>query len=348
MKLKQLLSALLCVALLVCCAPLAFAAQDSATVMFWFANGDEIKTALELTVTDGTAESYGYTAATADHNGQAIETVSALDVVVAAHKEIYGDSFTAETANDYLSVSSGFMTKAFGIPTSNLGFTINDATPHDATYVEAYGGYTGYAIDTARVQDGDRVCLYTIQDSYWSDVLPLFDKSAVETAPNEAFTLSVSGYSVIYYGCSTQETIDQNTKALAGAAVECTQDFETFTAIGTLDENGKISVTLPDAGTYYLVVRGTFDDEDMGDLPLVANFCTVEVKEPETEEPEPEPDTFGAKYIPVFVRPVICFKNQAITLGIRVFFHDFNKKAPDMSKAFTFSISLKPLYALFK
>ncbi len=338
MKLKRLLSALLCAALLVCCAPIALAAEDTATVMFWFADGDKITTALDLTVSDGTAESFGYTVAEKDHNDAAIETVSALDVVVAAHKAVYGDAFTAETANDYLAVSAGFMTKAFGVPTSNLGFVINDATPHDDTYVQAYGGYTGYAIDTARVQDGDRVCLYTIQDSYWSDVLPLFDKTTVETAVDEAFTLSVSGYSVVYYGCSTQDAIDEKTSALNGVTVECTQDFKSFEPVGTVDADGKLSVTLSEAGTYYLVARGTFDDEEMGELPLIANFCTVEVKEPEPEEP----DLSGAKYIPIFVRPVICFKNQAFTFGIRVFFHDFNKIAPDKSTAYTVSISLNP------
>ena len=341
MKLKQLLSAMLCVALLACCAPVALAAEDTATVMFWFANGDEITTAFDLTVSDGTAESFGYTVAEKDHNDAAIETVSALDVVVAAHKAVYGDAFTAETANDYLTVSSGFMTKVFGIATSNLGFVVNDAAPHDDTFVEAYGGYTGYAIDTARVQDGDRVCLYTIQDSYWSDILPLFDKTAVETAPNAAFTLSVSGYSIVYYGCSTQDVIDEKTGLLKDVTVECTQDFKTFTEVGTVDADGKVSVTMPEAGTYYLVVRGTFDDEEMGELPLVANICKVEVK-------EPEPDTSNAKYFPICIRPIFSFADHTLTLGLTVKFRDLKKTAPDKTETYKLSLSLQFLIQLFK
>lgn len=331
MKLKKLIAALLCVALLACCAPIAFAAEDTATVMFWFANGDEIKTALELTVSDGMAEDFGYTVAETDHAGAAIDTVTVMDVLVAAHKEFYGDAFTKDTAEDYLMMSNSFITKAFELETSNLGFVINDATPHDDTYVEAYGGYTGYAVDTARVQDGDRVCLFTIQDAYWSDVLPQFSSTTIEAVAGEAFTFSADGYSVIYYGCSTQDVIEENTSPLAGATVEYTQDFKTFTEVGTLDADGKLSVTLPEEGTYYLVVRGTVDDEEMGELPVVANICTVEVK----------PDLSGAKYIPVFARPVICFKNHAITLGIRVFFHDSKKIAPDKSVAYTISLSLQ-------
>lgn len=341
MKLKQLFSALLCLAILACCAPIALAAEDSATVTFWFSNGDEITTAFDLTVTDGTAESFGYTVAEKDHNDAAIETVTAMDVLVAAHKAVYGDAFTKDTANDYLTVNTGFMTKAFGLSTSNLGFAVNDATLHDDTFVETYNGYTGYAIDTARVHDGDRICLYTIRDPYWSDVLPLFDKTSVETAEGEAFTLTVSGYSAVYYGCCTQETIDRNTSPLEGVKVECTQDFKTFTEVGTLDADGKLSVTLPDVGTYYLVVRGEFDDADQGELPLIASFCKVDVK-------EPEPNTSNAKYFPVCVRPVFSFADHTLTLGVAVKFRDLKKTAPDKTETFIFSISLRFFVELFK
>ena len=332
MKLKQLFSALLCLAILACCAPIALAAEDSATVTFWFSNGDEITTAFDLTVTDGTALSYGYTVAEKDHNDAAIETVTAMDVLVAAHKAVYGDAFTKDTANDYLTVSTGFMTKAFGLATSNLGFAVNDATPHDDTFVETYNGYTGYAIDTARVHDGDRICLYTIRDSYWSDVLPLFDKTSVEAAEGEAFTLTVSGYSAVYYGCSTQETIDQNTSPLEGVTVECTQDFKTFTEVGTLNKDGKLTVTLSEAGTYYFVVRGSFDD-----LPLVASFCEVEVL-----------DTSNAKFIPSSVQPVIRFADNTLTLGLTVKLHDLKKTVHDIVKTYTISISLQWLMRLFQ
>ena len=341
MKLKQLLAALLCAVLLLCCAPVALAAEDTETVMFWFGNGSELKTAIELTVSDGTAESYGYTVATADHNGLPIETVSAMDVLVAAHAAIYGDAFTKETANDYLVVGGSFITKAFRIETSNLGFTINDATSHDDTFVEAYGGYTGYAIDTARVHDGDRVCLYVYKDAYWSDILPQYDSTSIEAAAGEAFTFSVSGYSVMYYGCGTQETIAKNTKPMEGVTVECTQDFKTFTTVGTVGKDGKLSVTLDKTGTYYLVVRGTFEDSALGEVPLVANICTVTVK-------EPEPDTSDAKYIPFFVRPVICFKDYKFTFGIRVYYFDLAGKAPVKSEAFTLSVTLYFLQRLFQ
>ena len=141
----------------------------------------------------------------------------------------------------------------------------------------------------------------------------------------------------MYYGCSTQETIDRNTKPLEGVTVECTQDFKTFTEVGTLDADGKLSVTLPDVGTYYLVVCGEFDDADQGELPLIASFCEVEVL-----------DTSNAKFIPSSVQPVIRFADNTLTLGLTVKLHDLKKTVHDIVKTYTISISLQWLMRLFQ
>ena len=288
MKCRKILAALLCFALLVCSAPIALAAPDTATVTFWYANGSDIQTAFDLTVTDGLAEAYGYTVAEADHNSVPVQTVTVLDVLVAAHKAYYGDAFTAQTAEDYLVVVGGYINKAFGLSSWSFSFTVNDATPHDDTYLKAgegssYSGYTGYAADTACVQDGDRICLFLYQDSYYMDFQTAFSATAIDAVTGEPFTVSVSGYSILSFGYEKQETVDENTVPLEGATVEYTQDFETFKTAGTLDENGELSVTLNDAGTFYLVVRGTFGDEDLGVVPVIANFCTVTVtKAPDT------------------------------------------------------------------
>ena len=344
MKLKQLLAALLCFALLACCAPIALAAEDTATVTFWYANGSEIQTALDLTVSDGTAEDFGFTPAEKDHNGVPVETVTVLDVLAAAHKTFYGDDFTKETAAEYLVADGGFITKAFGVETYNMGFAVNDATPHDDQYLESsWGdGYTGYACDAARVKDGDRVCLYMYKDlKTWADVLPQFEKTSLEAEQNKAFTLSVSGYSIMSYGFKTQDVIDKNTKPLEGVTVESTQDFKTFTTVGTLDKDGKLSVTLPQTGTYYLVVRGMFDDPDLDKLPLIASFCKVDVK-------EAAPDTSKAKYFPIGIRPIFRFADYTLTLGLDVTFRDLKKTAPDKTETYSFTISLKFLEKIFK
>ena len=52
----------------------------------------------ELTVGGDLAESYGF------NDGLDVDTVSALDVLVALHEEKYGDSCTADTCGDYLAV----------------------------------------------------------------------------------------------------------------------------------------------------------------------------------------------------------------------------------------------------
>ncbi|MBQ7541461.1 MAG: hypothetical protein IJT44_04115 [Clostridia bacterium] len=278
MKLKRMLAVFLCAVMLLSCVPAVWAADDACTVLFLFANGYEMQTVLDLSVQDGTAEAYGFVVAAKDHAGAPIETVTAMDVLVAAHKAIYGDAFTPQSAGDYLVVENSFMTKAFGLETSNLGFTINDATPHDNTYIEGanVGYYTGYAIDTARVQNGDRVALFTYKDAYWSDIQPVFDCPDV-AAKDQPFTVCVRGYSIMYYGCDKQEAIDENTNPLAGSTLECTQDFKTFQPLGRLDGNGELSVTLPQSGTWYLVVRGVSNG-----IPLIASYkaVTVPTKKP--------------------------------------------------------------------
>lgn len=331
MKLKQLFAMLLCAALLVCCAPIALAAEDTATVTFCYSDGSEMQTFLDLTVADGTAEKYGYDVAKADHTGAAIETVTAMDVLVAVHAAVYGDAFTAETAGDYLVADNSYMTKVFGVSSSYLGFTVNDATPHDDTYVEAYYGYTGYAIDTARVQDGDRINLFAIHDPGWMEIIPLFKETTINAEADKAFTVSVSGYSVMRYGYSTQEVIDQNTYPLAGVTVEKTQDFKTFEPVGTLDENGELSVTLPETGTYYLVVRGTYKNNE-SETPVIASFCKVDVQE--------AADTSKAEYVPFGVNLDIRFEDFMLTFTLIVKFRDLHKTAPDKTETFSYTLSL--------
>ena len=69
----------------------------------------------EITVTDGIAEEYGFAVPETDHTGEKIDSPTFLDAMVALHKEIYGEAFTAETAGEYLELGSyGYLGKAFG------------------------------------------------------------------------------------------------------------------------------------------------------------------------------------------------------------------------------------------
>ena len=269
---RRLLALLLCAAMLIVSVPTALAADDPVRVWFLFANGSEMQTAFALDVTDGTAERYGYDVAEKDHAGQPIGSVTVMDVLVAAHAAIYGDAFTPQTAETYLEIERSFLLKVFGHETSNLGFTINGVMPHDGVMTDS-GYYTGYAVDTARVRQYDHVTLFLYQDQKWMDMQTQIDCPDIVTA-GESFTVTAHGYSVMPYGCCTQETIDENTKPLVGATLEWTKDFKTFTPLGTFGADGTLSVTLPEDSVYYFVVRGSYTD-GASTVPLIGNYVTV-------------------------------------------------------------------------
>lgn len=345
MKGKKLLATFLCIVMLLSSAPAVWAAEDSITVSFLYADGNKMQTLLSLTVSYGTAERYGYEPVRKDHTGTPIETVTVMDVLVAAHAQIYGDKFTSQTARDYFVADNSFITTAFGVETSTMSFTINGAMPHDDTYIQnAWGGYyTGYAVDTARVQDGDRVTLFMYQDPKWMDIQPLFDCPDL-VQQGEAFTATVSGYSIMPYGCDKQENIDADTRPLAGVTLECTQDFETFTTLGTLDAAGKLSVTLPQEGTYYLVVRGTLGDDPQKAVPLVADYHAVEVGQ------GTPPLVLSSLYVPFFCYPIIRRVGSDLQVSLKAFFFDLRAIS---SKTMTvtvklFTIPMQWLFGLFE
>ena len=93
--------------------PTVLATDNSVTVNFSVFDGSVIMPNEKITVYDGIAEEYGYELASADHNGNPVNGITIFDVVVAAHKKLYGDAFTPETANNYLVMTYSFMTKSF-------------------------------------------------------------------------------------------------------------------------------------------------------------------------------------------------------------------------------------------
>lgn len=271
---KKIVSLILVSAMLLCCIPTAFAEGAGIAVDFAFYDGTIVMHKQEITVTDGIAEEYGYVLSEKDHSGKSVEGVTVFDVIVAAHEEKYGDAFTAETANDYLAMSSGFITKAFGIATSSLGFAVNDATPHDDVYVEAYGGYTGYSCDTAVVEEGDYVSVFRYLSSYWDDIYPSFDNAEISVVEGKEAVVYLSGYSVVYYGCAKQEVIDKMTAPLKGVEVYATKDFATYESVGKTDENGEITVSFAEEGKVWLCAYGTNSTETL----VIANWCGVSVE----------------------------------------------------------------------
>lgn len=196
------------------------------------------------------AESFGYT--------DSVSGVSALDVLVMAHKIKYGDSFTAQSAPNYLTVpESGFISKLFGIQTSASGFIINGAFPHDGTM--SSWGYNGTTVTTHQIYDGDMAEFFIYQDAaYWADEIAWLDEDdEIITAPGGDVELTLKSVTQMY----SSSYVNKTALRAMGSAVGSAQLAMVDTASGSLnaiadavtDADGKVTITAPEnAGTYYL------------------------------------------------------------------------------------------------
>ena len=153
-----------------------------------------------VTVSSDLAYEYGYEAED--------DYVSVLDGVIAVHELLLGDSFTVDTARDFLDISEyGFVTLMLGQDASASSFFVNGVQPNDGVINPAYGSYTGYTMDKAHLSDNDVVEVMFYQDkSYWSDYYSFFDAREANLAPNEELTLNLSGY-MTFFGTYPAETI---------------------------------------------------------------------------------------------------------------------------------------------
>ena len=112
---------------------------------------------MDANVSSDLAESYGYTDEVPVNKG-----VSTLDVLVAAHQDIFGTDFNKEDASDYLSLSGNFISTIWGTKTGDVGILVNGVMPHT--------GGVGGAVNQVKVTDGDEIDFYVYQDTTsWSD-----------------------------------------------------------------------------------------------------------------------------------------------------------------------------------
>ncbi len=338
-NLKKIVSAFLCMLLLVLAVVPCAAAEavQSVVVSVLYADGETIRPFMDLTVSDGVSEAYGYTVADVNHNGEAIRSVTVLDALVQAHAETYGTAYTAQSAKDYFYVNNGYATSAFGA-SKMLGFAVNGATPHDDKLVTSEWGsyYTGYAMDEAVVQDGDVITLYAYTDTQgWSDLFPIFSEKSMDLQAGEQTAVTIRGYSMGFYGCNEQSVIDANTIPLTGAAVSWTQDFKTYQPAGSPDALGKLELTAPQTeGEWYLVVRGAANG-----TPVVASACCVHVGE------DPAKD---ARWFPIGLRPVCTLRDKVLTIGVNLHLRDRNGKADDCWAVYALQIVFNGLHTQFR
>lgn len=203
--------------------------------------GDFFATGVDVEVPSNLAERYGFT-----DNVDAKTGVSALDVLVQAHIDCFGQDFTKASATNYLVVaSSGWINKMFGESTSWIAILVNGSMPGNAT------------VNQAKVVDGDDVMFGIYQtagkDQYtW---LADGDGKALDgqtLVAGKKVTLTVMG-KALYGGTNGP---------VSGAKVYLvnTENSALDTILGTTGSDGKCTVTIP-AGwlgkTVYLTANGT-------------------------------------------------------------------------------------------
>ncbi len=229
----------------------------------------------EITVTDGIAEEYGFAVPETDHTGEKIDSPTFLDAMVALHKEIYGEAFTAETAGEYLELGSyGYLGKAFGADSSASGFYINSKMPADQNGM-------GYTAATARLENGDSVEFWFYQDtSTWSDCYTTFDNVTANAVAGEEITLTMYKETFDENYVSTLVPIDGtdvennyitiNEVLPDGSIGAALTDGETEI---TPDAEGKVTFSFENVGTYVITAQGFVN----GYAPIVAPYCIVTV-----------------------------------------------------------------------
>lgn len=279
---KKTISLMLALMMMLSLAIPAFAADVTETIEFSAFDGSIIMPKTAITVKDGVAESFGYTVKSVDHNGEAVDDITALDALVAAHKAYYGDAFTKDTATNYLSVVSGQVVLAFGKNARASGFAIDNECPHDDNFNALWNSYTGYSIDEAELDDGDTMSFFFYQDTMmYSDHFAWFEDATgddvddIEGKIGTEVTLKLVGFCFGWYSCSRDE--DKGIIPLAGVDVYAYANGE-YTKIGTTDENGLITIKIAEGKSYSIVAYGTSVDAYESDVPVVAAWADVEVK----------------------------------------------------------------------
>lgn len=233
----------------------------------------------------GLAAKYGY------QNAASVTGVSTLDALVRAHELLFGEMFTPETAGEFLTVNNGSVSRVFGEDTSNFGFTVNGVQPHGDTWTEGGNGYPGYynayAVHEAALSDGDAVEFFLYQDSYGLDLYSWFEQegekvNALTVKEGAQTTLTLSGYSIGWYGASDAATIESMTEPVADAQLALVDEYGNITDIAGkfTDENGEAALTFDTPGEYVLTAYITEEDiTEYYATPILMPWLMVTVQE---------------------------------------------------------------------
>lgn len=243
----------------------------------------------ELTVNNGTTVEYGRENADENHmvggnnHGVKADQITPLDAILAMHKIKYGENFTKETSDNYITNGS-YLMKIFG-ENGSISYMVNDRAP--------VGDKTdGYGVNEYILSDGDDLVYFFYGSPYWADYFSYFDKKEIEVKEAEEFEIQLKAYYPMDQisgkaGNPTKEIrteIDLSSVELKLIDAKTNKVSDTVVAI--TDENGRATMKFDKAGEY-IVSALTTTDAMMKDAPVTLPYCKVIVKK---EAPKPQPE----------------------------------------------------------
>lgn len=191
------------------------------------------------------------------------DKTTVLDALVAIHHEMYGADFDANPENYLVVPENGFITKIFGVTTSDLGYYVNNVYPVDETGM-------GTVANTTVLKNGDVLNIFRYFNQDYKAIYMSFDQKKVEARTAQEFTLSLKGE-------KTLADWSKKKDAYAGAKVAVKDAEGNVVAEAVTDKNGVAKLTVEKAGKYSATVTALADDETAS-KQFIAPYAEITVK----------------------------------------------------------------------
>ena len=211
-----------------------------------------------LKVSPKEATEHGYFKAEAFANKTTV-----LDALVAIHHEMYGADFDANPENYLVVPENGFISKIFGVTTSDLGYYVNNVYPVDGTGM-------GTVANTTVLNNGDVLNIFRYFNQDYKAIYMSFDQKKVEARTAQEFTLSLKGE-------KTLADWSKKKDAYAGAKVAVKDAEGNVVAEAVTDKDGVAKLTVEKAGKYSATVTALADDETSS-KQFIAPYAEINVK----------------------------------------------------------------------
>lgn len=191
------------------------------------------------------------------------DKTTVLDALVAIHHEMYGADFDANPENYLVVPENGFISKIFGVTTSDLGYYVNNVYPVDGTGM-------GTVANTTVLNNGDVLNIFRYFNQDYKAIYMSFDQKKVEARTAQEFTLSLKGE-------KTLADWSKKKDAYAGAKVAVKDADGNVVAEAVTDKDGVAKLTVEKAGKYSATVTALAEDETSS-KQFIAPYAEITVK----------------------------------------------------------------------